>query len=121
MTKMQDNDLDRLLAQAASDPPKPSAALIDRVLADAFAVQPAPPLPVPRATPPRLSLLARLASLLGGAPALGAVSAAALFGITIGYLNPASLDGLASGLIARDTDGETEDFFPTVDFLTTEG
>lgn len=113
---MQDDALDRLLAQAAATPPAPSPELIDRVLADALALQPAAPgLVRHRAQGP--GLLRRIAGLFGGVPALTAVSAAAVLGLAVGYLNPSTLDTLASGL----TDTGTEDFFPSVDFLTTEG
>ena len=113
---MQDDALDRLLAQAAATPPAPSPALIDRVLADALALQPTPAA-FARPSAPRPGLFARFAGLFGGAPALTAVSAAAFLGLAVGYLNPATLDSLANGL----TDTGTEDFFPSVDFLTTEG
>lgn len=113
---MQDDALDRLFAEAAATPPAPSPALMDRVLTDALALQPAAKtLARPRA--PRPGLLARLAGLFGGAPGLAAVSAAAFLGIAVGYLNPTTLDGLASGL----TDTGTEEFFPSADFLTVEG
>lgn len=113
---MQNNQIDQLLAQAAAHPPQASSALIDRVLADAFALQPAldaRPEPRARAEP---GLLARLARRFGGAPALAAVSAAVL-GLAVGYLNPTSLDSLAGGLISSGT----EEFFPAVDFLGAEG
>ncbi len=113
---MQDDALDLLLAQAAATPPAASPALMERVLADALALQPAPPVFArPRISRP--GLLGRLADLFGGVPALTAVSAAAALGLVVGYLNPATLDVFASGL----TDAGTEEFFPSVDFLTTEG
>lgn len=115
---MQDKDLDQLLALAAATPPDASPALIDRVLADALALQPAAPGRAalqPRQTRP--GFLVRLSGLFGGAPGLAGVAGAALVGIAVGYLNPASMDALAGGL----TDTGTEEFFPAVDFLTTEG
>lgn len=115
---MQDNALDRLLAEAAATAPTPSAALIDRVLADALALQPAPQAPSRPARPsPRPGLFARFAGVFGGAPGLTAVTAAAVLGIAVGYLNPSALDSLASGL----GNGGTEEFFPSVDFLADEG
>ena len=112
---MQDKELDALLALAAKTPPAPSPALIDRVLADARALQPmARRLGRPKPAP---GILARLAGLFGGVPGLAVPVAAAVIGIAVGYLSPASLDLLAGGL----TDSGTEDFFPSVDFLTTEG
>lgn len=118
MTKMQDDELDRLLARAASMPQDASSALMDRVLADALALQPTPPDPA-RQQPasPRPGFLAWIAGAIGGAPALGAVTAAAVCGIALGYLSPGTIDALASSLI----ESGAEDFFPSVDFLTTEG
>ncbi|HMS94557.1 MAG TPA: hypothetical protein PKA03_04955 [Tabrizicola sp.] len=117
MTTMQDDALDRLLAEAAANPPETPSALIDRVLTDALALQPAarafdPPRPATRTNP-----LAKLVARFGGAPALASVSAAAVLGIALGYLQPAMMEGLASGL----TDSSAEELFPTVDFLTEEG
>ena len=110
---MQD-DLDDLLGLAARRPAVPSDALMARVLADAQALQPA--VPVFRAAPvPRPGLLARLASVFGGPPALAGLGTAAVFGLALGYLSPSTLDYLTGA----STD--TADFFPEADFLTTEG
>lgn len=110
---MQD-DLDDLLAIAARRPAAPSEALMERVLADALALQPAaaPPRQVPGTRP---GLIARLTGLLGGPPALAGLGSAAVFGLALGYLNPTTLDYLTGG----PTD--TAEFFPEADFLTTEG
>lgn len=116
---MQNDDLDSLLAAAARARPDPSAALIDRVLADAYALQPAPSAPPQATSAPRLGLLARLAAAFGGGPVLAGVCSAALVGVTLGYLNPASYDYLTGGL--ADTATDAVDLFPTTDFLTSEG
>lgn len=117
MTKMQDDALDRLFAEAAANPPAPSANLMDRVLADGLALQPAAPGPKRVLKTPGPGVLAQLAAIFGGPPALAGVTAAALLGIAVGYLNPDAAESLAGGLIASGT----EEFFPSVDFLTTEG
>ncbi len=126
---MQDKDLDGLFALAARDRPLPSPALMDRVLADALAAQPQPralaaarapsELPTPISAPisAHQSLLARLAALFGGAPVLAGVCSAAVAGVALGYLNPATMDMLTGGL----TGSETLELFPSADFLTTEG
>jgi hypothetical protein len=118
MTDMQDKDLDGLLALAARDRPTPSPALMDRVLADALALQPQP-LPgwVAPAPAPAPGLLARLAALFGGGPVLAGVCSAMVAGVALGYLQPASLDLLTGGLAGT----ETLDLFPSADFLTNEG
>jgi hypothetical protein len=113
MTDMQD-DLDDLLAQAARRPAVPSDALMDRVLADALALQPAAP--ALRAAPmERPGLFGRLAGLFGGPPVLAGLGTAAVFGLALGYISPTTLDYLTGG----STD--TAEFFPEADFLTTEG
>ena len=115
MTDMQDDDLDRLLAAAAKTAPMPSEALMERVLADAFALQPAVPIMRPAVAAPRPGLLARLAAALGGGPALAGLGSAAVFGMALGYLSPTTLDYLTG------TATDAAEFFPDADFLTTEG
>jgi hypothetical protein len=115
MTQMQDDDLDRLLAAAARTAPTPSDALMERVLADALALQPAAPVMRAAVAAPRPGLLARLAAALGGGPALAGLGTAAFFGIALGYLSPTTLDYLTG------TSTDAAEFFPDADFLTTEG
>lgn len=117
MTDMQDDDLDRLLTAAASAPARPSDALMQRVLADALALQPAAPgLPASLGPQPsRPGLLARIAAELGGGPALAGLGTAAVFGLALGYLSPATLDYLTGST------ADAVEFFPDADFLTTEG
>jgi hypothetical protein len=112
MTRMREDDLDRLLATAAARPPEASARLLDRVLADALALQRQPGA---AARPARQGVFARLAAAFGGAPMLAGVCSAALAGVALGYLNPATLDLLTGAEV------ETLDLFPATDFLTTEG
>jgi hypothetical protein len=116
MTGMKDDDIDRLLAAAASRPAAPSEGLMERVLADSLALQPqsAPFLSAPRPLA-RISLLSRLAASIGGGPALAGLFSAAMVGIAIGYLSPTTLDFLTG------TSAETVELFPETDFLQTEG
>jgi hypothetical protein len=113
MTAMQD-DLDDLLAQAARQPVAPSEALMERVLADALALQPQAPSRKP-APVARSGFFDWLAAVVGGPPALAGLGTAAVFGLALGYYNPATLDYLTGG------SAETAEFFPEADFLTTEG
>ena len=109
---MQD-DLDDLLAEGARRPVLPSEGLMERVLADALALQPqTAPL---RPAPERQGFLSRLVAALGGPPALAGLGTAAVFGVALGYLSPATLDYLTGA----STDAA--EFFPDADFLTTEG
>ena len=110
---MQD-DLDDLLGLAARRPALPSEALMERVLADALALQPEVP-GIRVATGTRPGFLARLAGVFGGPPALAGLGTAAVFGLALGYLSPTTLDYLTGA----STD--TAEFFPEADFLTTEG
>ncbi len=112
---MQD-DLDDLLAAAARRPVQPSEALMERVLADALALQPATvPVFRPALPAPRPGLLARLAAVFGGPPALAGLGTAAVFGLALGYLSPTTMDYLTGA------SADTAEFFPETDFLTTEG
>jgi hypothetical protein len=115
MTGMQDDELDRLLGIAAEAAPMPSAALMERVLADALAMQPEAQTLQPPAPTVRTGLLARLAAALGGPPALAGLGTAAVFGLALGYLSPTTMDYLTGAAV------DTADFFPEADFLTTEG
>ena len=112
---MQDDDLDRLLATAAQRPPTPSEALMERVLADALALQPAPPSYRNVGAVPQPGLLGRLMAVFGGAPALAGLGTAAVFGLALGYYSPTTMDYLTGAT------SDTAEFFPEADFLTTEG
>ncbi len=120
---MQDKDLEGLFAQAARQAPQPSDGLMDRVLADALALQPRGGafVQAPALASPSRGVLARLAALFGGAPVLAGVCSAAVAGVALGYLNPESMDMLTGGLAGDLTGAETIDLFPSTDFLTTEG
>lgn len=111
---MQD-DLDDLLDMAARRPAVASEALMERVLADALALQPQAAGFRPAAPVPRPGFLARLAGVFGGAPALAGLGTAAVLGLALGYYSPATLDYLTG------TSVDTAEFFPEADFLTTGG
>jgi hypothetical protein len=91
---MTTDDLDGLLATAARRPP-PSEALMERVLADALALQPQPA-PSARGLPrARPGVLMRLAGgVRRGARAGRGSGTAAVFGLALGYYSPATLDYL---------------------------
>jgi hypothetical protein len=114
VTGMQDDDIDRLLAEAAERRLDPSRGLMERVLADALALQPQPALALPAAVP-RVSLFSRIAAALGGGPALAGLCSAAAVGIAVGYLSPSVLDYLTGA------SADTVELFPDTDFLQTEG
>lgn len=88
---------------------------MQRVLADALALQSKGP-PVRPAPPARRpGVLIRLASVFGGPPALAGLGTAAIFGLALGYYSPATLDYLTGAT------ADAAEFFPGADFLTTEG
>lgn len=119
---MQTDSLDDLLALAAMRPAGPSPALMDRVLADALALQPQPLAAAPlRVVVGRPGLLSRLAEMLGGQVAMAGVMSAALFGVALGYLDPTTMDILAPGQAIEQAEADAVDLFPSVDFLMTEG
>jgi hypothetical protein len=115
MTGMQDDELDRLLAAAARKAETPSAALMERVLADALTLQPEAAGARPVTPAPRPGLFSRLAAAFGGPRALAGLGTAAVFGLALGYMSPTTLDYLTW------SSAETAEFFPEADFLTTEG
>jgi hypothetical protein len=115
MTGMQDDDLDRLLATAARTALVPSEALMDRVFADAAALQPKQPAMHSQNQLARPGWMSRIAAALGGGPALAGLGTAAVFGVALGYLSPTTLDYLTG------TTADTAEFFPDADFLATEG
>lgn len=112
---MQDDELDRLLAEAARAAPPASDALMQRVLADALALQPQYAALRPAPAPARVGRLSRFFRALGGGPALAGLGTAAAFGMVLGYLSPTTLDYLTGTTV------DAAEFFPDADFLTTEG
>lgn len=120
---MQDNDsdLDALLARAALQAPRPSEALMDRVLQDALRLQPQRPAMTTPRPAVQQGIFARISTMFGGGPVLAGVLSAAFAGVALGYSNPAALDMLTGGLTAGLTGDETLDLFPSADFLTIEG
>jgi hypothetical protein len=91
----QGNDLDLLLA-GARDEIQPSAALMERVLADAAALQPRV-MPV-RAAPPSRGWLAGLFDVFGGSGAVAGMSAVTAAGLFLGFVQPTSLSSLTEAL-----------------------
>lgn len=115
MMVMRDQDLDRLLARAAAAAPRPSPALLDRVLADAVAEQDRRAALSQPARPEPRPIFGWLVEAFGGTPGLAGVFTAAIAGVAIGYLEPGMFDLLTGG------DAEIVDLFSEVDYLTTEG
>ena len=113
------HDLDDLFAEARATGAQPSVALLERVIADAGALQPqARPL-APRVAEPR-SLWAGIAALFaGGGVMAGMGSAAVMAGLFLGFMQPAPVAALtdALGVTVAET---TYDFLPGIDPLIAE-
>lgn len=96
-----DERLDDLLAQARDLRPRPSEALMARIMADAEAEAPAREPAAPRgaaADPARTGRLRAWAELLGGWPALGGLAASAVLGLGLGFAQPPAVSGLLASI-----------------------
>lgn len=97
--------LDALLADLAALPVEPAGPdLMERILADAVAAQPAPVLPgpaVPSASNAESTGWRGWLDALGGWPALGGLAAAAVTGLWIGVAPPAAIDDLVAGVLGE--------------------
>ena len=95
------DDLDRLFQAARAAAPKPSTALMDQVLADAYELQPAPvATPAPQAARQKARWrrwLSAMSGALGGSGALAGLGTAAVAGLFIGYADEV-LVGEADGV-----------------------
>ena len=90
--------LDRLFAEARARAPRPSDALLARVLAEADAAMPPAPLAASPAPPARRSWLAGLAGGLGGWGAMGGLAASTVLGVVLGAVQPEAVSALAAGV-----------------------
>lgn len=100
------DDLDDLFAAARADRPRPSDALMARVLADAAALQPEPALPArPRPAAPAApgGFWAALSALFGGGGVLAGMGTAAAAGLFLGFAQPAPVAALTAALSAGTT------------------
>ena len=83
-----DDELENFFVVARNTPPKPSSALSVRMLEDAEIVRTARVHPSALRRPERRNVLSEILWLIGGPPAVLALSAAALVGIWIGISPP---------------------------------
>ncbi|NEX45763.1 dihydroorotate dehydrogenase [Rhodobacter sp. ETT8] len=113
--------MDDLFALARSQPPQPDGDFMARMLADAYACQPAAPArlaPAPSRAVSRPGVWARLAAALGGALAVAGIGSAAMAGLVIGYVQPESVVSFA-GTIGFGL-GESLDLLSGFDGLLSE-
>lgn len=102
------DELDRLLAVAAAPNVPVNAALMDRVLADASAVQArqAKPLPAPASQVP---LWTRITDVLGGWQCVSALTASVCVGLVVGFSAPDTVSAFIPGLVDGTLDTEFGD------------
>lgn len=102
--ELDDLELDALFASARGQDTLPSGDLMERVLADALAVQTLAQASAAPVAPRRRWWQAALAAV-GGWPAMAGLATAGVAGIWIGVSPPESLSDGASALFALETDG----------------
>lgn len=107
---MTDLDLDALLASARGADLAPSAELMDRVMADAAALQPRPASVVRPVVAP-VGWLGWLAGVFGGGGALAGVSLAMVAGVAIGVVQPEPVAALTQVFLVGGEIG-TVDLLP---------
>lgn len=103
---MSDAALDALLGGLKTEAPEPSAALLGRVLGDAYEMQPEPAA-APAADRPsephtRARFLAQLVSVFGGWGGVGGLAVAASVGFFMGFSPPALLEETLPDLLGYD-------------------
>ena len=113
MTDPNDKMLDDLFAQARAVAPPVPDDLMARVLADADAAQRVDPV-----APPARGLWPRFFDLVGGWPAMGALTTATVAGIWVGMAPPAIVDEYAATLIG---DVVSVDLFSGAESFLAEG
>lgn len=123
MNDRQDEDLEALFAAARAAAPQPSAALLARVVADAYAEQPAgraDPGPIPTAG----GAFRRWFAGLGGGPVWAGLASVAVAGIWIGFAQPAPVSSLTervSEALGQDDAFDYVELIPSFDALAVEG
>ncbi|PIE15674.1 MAG: dihydroorotate dehydrogenase [Rhodobacterales bacterium] len=118
MTENQDQQLvDECFAAAQQTAPLPSLDLMERIMGDAAALQPAPQRPAPKP----LGNWALFWSIIGGWRGAGGVALATLAGIWIGFSQPAGLDMLAESYLNGDEMSYLADLVPDYETELWEG
>lgn len=126
MTDIDADDaaLDRMLAGLAQNDPMPSDGLMDRVLADAAAVQASVSVQRHSVRPKdRRKVSARwvwLSDLFGHGPAKAGLGTAAIAGVLLGFLQPAPVASVAAAVWGTETAGSV-DLLPGIDDFMAEG
>ena len=110
------DDLDQIFAAAVAARPRPSPALMARVMADAALLQPRLAAFVPKANVAPRGWFGALAKVLGGGRSLAGMSAAALTGLYLGIAQPSPVQALTS-ILSGTTTLDNLDLLPASDTL----
>ncbi len=124
--RLNDEELEKLLAEAGREAPLPSGQLLERIMADAEAVAARAEAPAPPSVPPAArhgGRAGRLLAALGGWPALAGLATAAVAGVWLGLAPPPGLEAISRGaqLPLGGGDYGVEEFMPSLDDMLTEG
>lgn len=115
---IDDAELEAFFVAARDEVPKPSDALMARIMADAdgeIATRAAATArPVRRARP---GLIASVIGALGGWPAVAGMVTATLAGVWFGFAAPEEVNTLAGGLLWTDSTGATAASYDLEDFV----
>lgn len=108
------DDVEDLFALAREGRMEPSAALMERVLADAMAAQPKPLAPF-QAGRQRRGWFAALADALGGSGGLAGVGGAALAGLFLGFVQPVAVSDVTDAVLGAPA--AAVELMPSADVL----
>jgi anti-sigma factor RsiW len=122
---MENSDLDAFFAAARVAAPRPSAALLARIEADALVEQSRRARRARQARRPRQPAghIRRILAALGGVPVAAGLASAMLAGAWIGLAQPALLAGLTDRLggLAGTVTLDSVELIPALDPFATEG
>jgi len=102
-----DDTLEVFFAAGRAEAPIPSADLLSRIMADAQAQSAAPVIIAPRP-----GLFANLIESIGGWPTLAGMATAGVFGVWVGFSQPAGLDLVAEQMMGTDNSSYLVDLLP---------
>lgn len=118
-TDMREQDLDDLFAEARAQVLPENTGLLARVLADAEQNMPQQVVRA-RVVSRGPGFWAQVAAVLGGKGVLAGLGTAAVAGVMIGFVQPASLSTVTD-LILAETPLDEVDLLPGIDAILTEG
>jgi len=102
-----DDGLEAYFAAERADAPVPSADLLGRIMADAeVQIEPT------ETMLPRPGLFASLIEAIGGWPTLAGMATAGVFGVWVGFSQPAGLDVVAEQLLGTSDTSYLVDLVP---------